>query len=160
MGEAWHGDSRSLLKRLPDESVDLIFTSPPYALLRKKSYGNETEQDYVRWFRPFARQFHRVLKNTGSLVINLGNTWIKGQPTRSLYPYRLLLDLCDPPSRRRSPRFHLAQEFFWLNPAKIPNPAQWVNVERVRVKDAVEPIWWLSKTPRPKSDNTKILVQY
>ena len=160
-GEAWQGDSARLLKKLQPGTVDLIFTSPPYALLKKKSYGNESAENYVRWFRPFARIFHTLLKDTGSLVLNLGNAWEKGQPTRSLYPYRLLLDLCDPPrARRGAKRFHLAQEFFWLNPAKIPNPAQWVTIERIRVKDAVEPIWWLSKTPRPKADNRKVLVPY
>ena len=56
--------------------------------------------------------------------------------------------------------FHLAQEFYWLNPAKLPNPVQWTNINRERVKDAVEPIWWLSKSPHPKADNRKVLVPY
>ena len=75
LGEAWSGDSRQLLRRIPDESVDLIFTSPPYALVRSKEYGNEPEHKYVRWFRPFAKQFHRVLKPEGSLVLNIGGSW-------------------------------------------------------------------------------------
>ena len=160
-GEAWVGDSRTLLKKIPDESVDLVVTSPPYGLLKKKEYGNEDQDDYVKWFRPFAKELHRVLKASGSLVINIGGAWQKGQPTRSLYPYRLMLDLCEPDRRRKSaPVFHLAQEFYWLNPAKLPNPVQWANVTRERVKDAVEPVWWLSKDPHPKACNRKVLVPY
>ena len=150
-----------MLKKLDDESVDLIVTSPPYGLLKKKEYGNENQEDYVKWFRPFAKELHRVLKTTGSLVLNIGGAWQKGQPTRSLYPYRLILDLCEPDRRRKSaPAFHLAQEFYWFNPAKLPNPVQWANVTRERVKDAVEPIWWLSKSPHPKACNRKVLVPY
>lgn len=161
LGEAWADDAKNLLKRLDDQSIDLIITSPPYALIKKKEYGNESEEDYVRWFRPFAKDFHRILKDNGSLVLNIGGVWKKGEPTRSLYPYRLLLDLCCPSSRRRkAPQFYLAQEFYWLNPAKIPNPIEWVNVRRIRVKDAVEHVWWLSKTPWPKANNRKILVPY
>ena len=160
-GEAWVGDSRKLLKHIHDESINLVVTSPPYSLLKKKEYGNEDQNDYVKWFRPFARELYRVLKPNGSLVLNIGGAWQKGQPTRSLYPYRLMLDLCEPDRRRKSaPAFHLAQEFYWLNPAKLPNPVQWTNVNRERVKDAVEPVWWLSKDPHPKACNRKVLVPY
>ena len=161
LGEAWVGDSKKLLKKIDDESIDLVVTSPPYGLIKKKAYGNENQNDYVRWFRPFAQELHRVLKPTGSLVINISGAWQKGQPTRAMYPYRLLLDLCEPDRRRKSaPVFHLAQEFYWFNPAKIPNPVQWTNVTRERAKDAVEQVWWLSKSPRPKASNRKVLVPY
>ena len=161
LGEAWCGDSRILLKRIPDESIDLVITSPPYALLRSKEYGNEPEHRYVRWFRPFAKQIHRILKPEGSFVLNLGGVWKSGLPIRSLYQYQLLLDLCEPsPTRRNPPVFFLAQEFYWFNPAKLPGPVQWVNVERIRVKDAVEPIWWLSKTDKPKANNRAVLNPY
>ena len=100
-GEAWVGDSRKLLKKLEDESIDLVVTSPPYGLLRKKEYGNERQDEYVKWFRPFAKEIYRILKNTGSLVMNIGGAWQKGQPTRAMYPYRLMLDLCDPKPKPR-----------------------------------------------------------
>lgn len=161
LGEAWVGDSRKLLKNIEESSIDLVVTSPPYGLVKKKEYGNESQDHYVRWFRPFAREIHRVLKPTGSFVLNIAGAWQKGKPTRSLYPYRLMLDLCEPsPRRKNAPVFHLAQEFYWLNPAKLPNPVQWANVKRVRVKDAVEPIWWLSKSPHPKANNRNVLVPY
>jgi site-specific DNA-methyltransferase (cytosine-N4-specific) len=160
-GEAWAGDSRRLLKNLPDHSVDLIFTSPPYALHTAKPYGNHQDDTYVKWFRPFAAEIFRILTSSGSFVLNIGAGWQSGVPTRSLYVYKLLLDLCEPDARRReAPRFHLAQEFFWFNPAKMPNPAQWVTVNRIRVKDAVEYVWWFSKTPNPKADNRKVLTPY
>ena len=161
LGEAWLGDSRRLLRRVPDESIDLIFTSPPYALLKTKDYGNEPEHRYVQWFRPFAKHLHRVLKPEGSLVLNIGGAWKPGLPIRSLYQYQLLMDLCSPTrSRKNPPVFFLAQEFYWFNPARLPSPIQWVNVERVRVKDAIEPIWWLSKTPNPKATNRNVLAPY
>jgi len=161
LGEAWVGDARKLLKKVGTGSVDLVVTSPPYGLVTKKEYGNESQENYVRWFRPFASELHRVLKVDGSLVLNIAGGWEKGRPTRSLYPYRLLLDLCDPNTRRKSaPRFYLAQEFYWFNPAKIPNPVQWVNVKRERVKDAVESVWWLSKSHHPKADNRNVLKPY
>ena len=77
-----------------------------------------------------------------------------GHPTRSLYHYELLIDLV------RNVKFHLAQEFFWFNPAKMPGPAQWVTVERIRCTDAVNTIWWLSKTERPKANNRRVLQPY
>lgn len=160
-GEAWVGDSRRLLKRIDSESIDLVITSPPYGLVKQKAYGNQSQEDYVRWFRPFAKQIYRILKPEGSFILNVAGAWQKGQPTRALYPYRLVLDLCEPSPRRKDPpKFFLAQEFYWLNPAKIPNPVQWANVKRERVKDAVEPVWWFSKSPHPKANNRNVLVPY
>jgi site-specific DNA-methyltransferase (cytosine-N4-specific) len=155
LGRIFHGDSLDLLRRrVDDASVDLIMTSPPFGLVRKKDYGNVDAHDYVEWFKQFGREFHRVLKDTGSLVIDIGGAWISGQPTRSLYHYELLLMLC------KEMGFHLAQEFFWWNPARLPTPAEWVTVRRIRVKDAINCVWWLSKTPWPKASNRRVLVPY
>mgnify|MGYP000884350652 CR=1 FL=1 len=154
-GQIIHADSLAYMRdSLADDSVDLIFTSPPFALLRKKDYGNVEEDKYVEWFRSFAEQFHRILKPTGSLVIDIGGSWIPGQPTRSLYHFELLIMLC------RKLEFHLAQEFHWWNPSKLPTPAEWVNVRRIRVKDAVNCVFWLSKTPWPKASNRRVLTPY
>jgi DNA modification methylase len=153
-GEAYLGDSLELMGEMPDSGVNLIVTSPPYALHFKKEYGNVAQDRYVEWFLPFARQFHRLLKDDGSLVIDIGGSWQAGQPTRSLYHFELLIALC------RQVGFHLAQEFFWYNPAKLPSPAEWVNVRKIRVKDAVDCLWWLSKTPWPKANNQKVLQDY
>ena len=154
-GKIFAGDSLGLLhKTLQPGSVDLIMTSPPFGLVRKKSYGNEDADDYVEWFRPFAEGFRRVLKPAGSLVIDIGGAWKPGIPTRSLYHFDLLLTLC------REFGFHLCQEHYWWNPAKLPTPAEWVNVRRIRVKDAVNCIWWLSPSPWPKASNKRILAPY
>jgi DNA modification methylase len=153
-GAAFVGDSRELLKSLQAESVNLVMTSPPFALLRKKAYGNEAQEHYIQWFLGFAEEVKRVLKEDGSFVIDIGGSWNPGQPTRSLYHFKLLIMLCEELG------FHLAEEFFWYNPSKLPSPAQWVNVERIRVKDAVNCVWWLSKGPRPKASNRRVLQPY
>ncbi|RWG47961.1 MAG: site-specific DNA-methyltransferase [Mesorhizobium sp.] len=154
LGEMVWGDSRAWLFDAKPCSADLIMTSPPFGLVRKKSYGNEDADEYCNWFRPFAEGFKRVLKDNGSLVIDIGGAWIPGQPTRSLYHFKLLVMLVEEYG------FHLCQEHYWWNPAKLPSPAEWVNVRRVRVKDAVNTIWWLSKTPFPKANNRRVLAPY
>ncbi|EQD53044.1 DNA methylase N-4/N-6 domain protein, partial [mine drainage metagenome] len=143
LGAAYLGDSKDILECLPSESVDLIVTSPPFALRRKKEYGNVAADEYVAWFHVFSELFHRILKEKGSLVIDIGGSWNAGEPTRSLYQYELLLDLA-------KMGFKLCQDFFWFNPSRLPSPAEWVNVRRIRVKDAVDPLWWMSKSAYPK----------
>ena len=155
LGKIYQGNSLEFLHhRAKPESVNLIMTSPPFGLVRKKTYGNEDAAEYCEWFRPFAEGFHRVLKDDGSLVIDIGGAWKFGTPTRSLYHFKLLVMLCEEYG------FHLAQEHYWWNPAKLPSPAEWVNVRRVRVKDAINCIWWLSKTPFPKASNKRVLAPY
>ena len=153
-GSAYLGDALVLLKALPDNSVSLVLTSPPFALRKKKNYGNPEADVYVKWFRPFAEEVMRVLKPGGSFVIEIGGAWMPGHPTRSVYHYELLIDLV------RNGGYHLAQEFFWYNPAKMPGPAQWVTIEKIRCTDAVNTIWWLSKTERPKASNKRVLQPY
>lgn len=142
------------LRAMPSNSVNLVVTSPPYALHFKKEYGNETKEGYVQWFLPFAIEIFRVLTHDGSFVLNIGGSYNKGAPTRSLYHFKLLIALVDQIG------FHLAQECFWHNPAKMPVPAEWVTVRRVRVRDSVEYVWWLSKSPHPKASNLKVLREY
>lgn len=143
-----------LSQHVREKSVDLIMTSPPFGLVRKKDYGNVDSGEYLEWFRPFAAAFKKVLKTNGSLVLDIGGAWISGQPTRSLYHFKLLVMLCEEFG------FHLAQEFYWWNPAKLPTPAEWVTVRRIRVKDAVNCIWWLSQSAWPKADNRRVLQPY
>lgn len=154
LGALYCGDSLEFMRQMPDDSVDLVVTSPPYALHFKKEYGNADQQDYVAWLLPFAWEIKRIIKPSGSFVLNLGGAWRPGSPVRSLYHYRVLLALADDVG------FDLAQEFFWFNPAKMPAPAEWVNVRRVRVKDSVEYIFWLVKDPMAKADNRRVLNPY
>jgi len=153
-GKCYSADALKFLPTLEDSSVDLVITSPPYALHFKKEYGNVDQREYVDWFLPFAREFKRILKADGSFVLNVGGAWTPGAPVRSLYHYRLLLALCDDVG------FNLCQEFFWYNPAKMPAPAEWVNVRRIRVKDSVEYVFWLSESEFPQADNSKVLHEY
>jgi site-specific DNA-methyltransferase (cytosine-N4-specific) len=127
-------------------------TSPPFALKRKKAYGNVPPDEYIEWFWPFAVEIHRILRPDGSFVFDLGGAWKPGTGTRSLYQYELLL--------RLTRLFHLAQEFYWYNPSKLPTPAEWVTIRRTRVKDAVNTLWWLSKTETPQADNRRVLKPY
>jgi DNA modification methylase len=76
LGTAYCGDSLQLLLAIPDESVQAIITSPPFALRRKKRYGNPPEHQYVEWFLEFAKEFKRVLRKDGSLVIEIGGAWL------------------------------------------------------------------------------------
>ncbi len=147
-------DSLEVLKEIPSNSINLIMTSPPFGLVRKKEYGNVDADEYLDWFSSFAKEFYRILADNGSFVIDIGGAWNKGQPTRSLYHFKLVIMLCEKFG------FHLAQEYYWWNPSKLPTPAEWVNVRRVRVKDAVNTVWWLSKTPYPKASNKRVLQPY
>lgn len=161
-GAAYLGDSVDLLKKIPDESVNLIITSPPFALQFKKKYGNVAPEEYVNWFvSSFKYDFHRVLTKDGSLVIDLGGSWNKGVPTKSLYNFELPIELCrEQIIQGQKIRFNLAQDFYWFNTAALPTPAEWVNVRRIRVKPAVNTVWWLSKTEYPKADNRNVLRPY
>lgn len=154
LGELYCADSLAFMRTLESASIDLVVTSPPYALHFKKEYGNADQDKYLEWVLPFCAEIKRILKPEGSFVLNIGGVWTPGKPTRSLYHYRLLLALCD------GVGFELAQEFFWYNPAKMPAPAEWVNVRRIRVKDSVEYIFWLSKTAYPKANNSNVLQPY
>jgi len=154
LGKIFHADSLNVMESMQADSVDLIVTSPPFGLTRKKEYGNAREQEYLDWFKPFAQSFHRILKDTGSLVIDIGGAWKPGRPVRSLYHFKLLIMLCEEFG------FHLAQDFYWWNPSKLPTPAEWVNIRRIRVKDGINTVWWLSKTEWPRASNRRVLQPY
>lgn len=153
-GAAYVGDSLQLMQLLPDASVNLVLTSPPFALTSKKEYGNKDADEYLNWFLPFAWEIKRVLAEDGSFVIDLGGAYLPGHPVRSIYQYELLISLV------KKVDFFLAQEFFHYNPARLPAPAEWVNVRRIRVKDSVNLVWWLSKTEYPKANNRNVLRPY
>ena len=139
---------------LPDGSIDLICTSPPFALVRKKEYGNESQEDYVEWLAQFGALVKQKLKPDGSFVIDIGGAYQKGSPTRSLYNFRVAIKFVDDLG------FFLAEEFYWFNPAKLPSPIEWVNKRKIRAKDSVNNLWWFSKSEFPKADITKVLAPY
>lgn len=153
-GGAYVGNSLNLLAELPEGSVDLVMTSPPFALQRQKTYRNVQETEYVEWIKPFGKEVFRVLKESGSFVLDLGGAYRSGVPSRSLYNFRVLLSFCDEIG------FHLAEDFYWFNPAKLPSPIEWVNKRKIRAKDSVNTVWWFSKTENPKADVKNVLAPY
>ena len=134
--------------------VDLIFTSPPFPLNRKKRYGNHNGQEYVDWLAAFAPLLRSFLKPRGSIVMEVGNAWEPGRPVVSTLALRALLSYLD------TGKLRLCQQFIYYNPARLPGPAQWVTVERIRVKDSYTHLWWMSATDRPKATNRRVLKPY
>ena len=157
-GIFFHGDAKDLtnndLSLFSDKQVSLIFTSPPFPLKRKKKYGNKNGQDYLKWLVDVVQHLLQFLKEDGSLVIEVGNAWEPGLPEMSTLPLEALLAI------KNECNLHLCQSFVWYNTAKLPGPAEWVNIKRIRVKESFTHIWWLSKTPYPKADNRKVLQEY
>ena len=134
--------------------VQLLLTSPPFPLNRKKKYGNLTGDAYVTWLAALAPSFSDLLAPGGSIVMEIGNAWEPGSPTMSTLSLRALLAFLE------AGGLHLCQQFISHNPARIPSPAQWVTIERIRVKDSFTNVWWMSKTDRPKADNRRVLQPY
>lgn len=153
-GSAYTGDSLDLLDKLDNASIDLVITSPPFALQREKSYGNVEQENYVDWLFSFCQKVYRVLAPHGSFVLDLGGAYQGKRPVRSLHNYHILIRLCEELD------FRLAEEFFWYNPAKLPSPIEWVNKRKIRAKDSVNTIWWVSKNDYPKADVSRVLVPY
>src|SRR4030042_2353839 len=153
LGTAEQALKSALLKKYKGK-VQLIFASPPFLLNRKKKYGNFTGELYKHWLVSFGPIFRDLLKPDGSIVIELGNAWEPGRPVMSTLALESLLLFL------REGQFNLCQQFICFNPARLPSPAQWVNVERIRLKDAYTHVWWMSPNERPKADNRRVLVPY
>ena len=143
-------------KRLADlhGTAQLIFTSPPFPLNTKKRYGNLQGEEYIRWFASYAPLLKKFLTPDGSIVIEIGNAWEPGRPVMSTTVLKALLRFLERGG------LNLCQEFVWYNSARLPSPVEWVNKERIRVKDAFTRIWWMSPTDRPKADNRRVLREY
>jgi site-specific DNA-methyltransferase (cytosine-N4-specific) len=134
--------------------VQLLLTSPPFPLNRKKRYGNKVGEEYLTWIASLAPLFREVLADRGSIVVEIGNAWNPGSPTMSTLPLKALLRFLE------AGDLHLCQEFVAYNTARLPSPAEWVTVQRIRVKDAFTHVWWMSAGERPKADNRRVLKAY
>ena len=157
LGDMYYGLCEDVISEYAESvfrPVNLIFTSPPFPLNRAKKYGNMTGKEYLEWISYLAKLFTSIISDDGSIVLEIGNAWEKGLPTQSLLPIESLLEF------KRSGDLYLCQEFIHYNPARLPAPVQWVNKNRIRVKDSFTHIWWLSKTPYPKANNRNVLVPY
>ena len=160
LGELFLGNCEDVLKshikRRLAGKVQLLLTSPPFPLKRKKRYGNFTGKTYIEWLSKLAPLFAELLTDDGSIVIELGNAWEPQQPVQSLLPLKALLAFAE----NKEANLRLCQEFICFNPARLPSPAQWVTIERIRAKDSFTRLWWLAKTERPAADNGRVLKEY
>ncbi len=127
------GDCREVLKKIPDNSVDLIFTSPPYADQRKKTYGGVSPDEYVDWFLPISKELLRVLKPTGTFALNIKEKVVNGE--RSTYVLELILEM-------RKQGWLWTEEFIWHK--KNSYPGKWPN----RFRDAWERILQFNKNKK------------
>lgn len=134
--------------------VQLVFSSPPFPLNRKKKYGNLEGKEFKQWLCGYAETLTDLLTPDGSIVIEMGNAWMPRLPVMSTLALETLLGF------QRAANLYLVQEFVWFNPARLPTPAQWVTVDRIRVKDAFTRLWWMSPTAFPKADNRRVLAPY
>jgi site-specific DNA-methyltransferase (cytosine-N4-specific) len=154
------GDSveiaQKYLKKYYSGKFQLIITSPPFPLNAKKKYGNLKGDEYKEWFTSLAPIFNELLTDDGSLVIEIGNAWEDGRPIQSLLHLECLMGLVNHPNAN----LRLIQEFIAYNPSKLPSPAQWVTVNRLRAVDSYTHVWWLAKSDYPKADNSRVLRPY
>lgn len=159
-GEYYIGDSVESLKgdlgKKLKGSVQLILTSPPFPLNKKKDYGNLQGEEYKEWFVQMAEIWSELLTDDGSIIIELGNAWESGRPVQSLLPLESLIGFVKNPTSD----LRLCQQFVCYNPSRLPSPANWVTINRIRCTDSYTHVWWLSKSDFPKADNTKILRPY
>jgi site-specific DNA-methyltransferase (cytosine-N4-specific) len=134
--------------------IQLIFTSPPFPLNRKKRYGNKSGDEYLEWLSGLAAKLVKLLTDDGSIVVEMGNAWEPGRPVMSTLTIRALLAFLE------GGGLNLCQQFVCYNKARLPSPAQWVNIDRSRVKDAYTHVWWMARTDKPKASNRSVLVEY
>ena len=137
------GDCEEILKAIPDNSVDLIFTSPPYADQRKKTYGGIHPNDYVDWFLPKAEQMLRVLRPTGSFVLNIKEKVVNGE--RSTYVMELIIAM-------RKQGWLWTEEFIWHK--KNSYPGKWPN----RFRDAWERLLQFNKNRKFNMFQEEVMV--
>ncbi len=137
------GDSKEVLKKIPDNSVDLIFTSPPYADQRKNTYGGIHTDKYVEWFLPISKELLRVLKPEGTFVLNIKEKVVEGE--RSTYVMELILEM-------KKQGWLWTEEFIWHK--KNCYPGKWPN----RFRDAWERLLQFNKQKKFSMYQEEVMV--
>ena len=154
------GDTLKLLRqssyRALEGRVQLIITSPPFPLNNKKNYGNLRGEKYLDWFISLAPIFSKLLTDDGSIIIELGNAWESRRPVQSLLPVKALTGFVE----SNETNLRLIQQFVCYNPSRLPSPAQWVTVNRIRAVDSFTHVWWIAKSDFPKASNERVLRPY
>jgi site-specific DNA-methyltransferase (adenine-specific) len=138
-----HGDCLNVLKKYPDNYFDLIITSPPYADSRKSTYGGIRPDKYVQWFLPRSKEFLRVLKPTGTFILNIKERVVAGE--RNTYVLELIIEL-------RNQGWLWTEEFIWHK--KNCHPGKWPN----RFRDAWERCLQFNKTKNFKMRQESVMV--
>ncbi|NEQ85893.1 MAG: site-specific DNA-methyltransferase, partial [Moorea sp. SIO2I5] len=130
-GRYYVGNSEEILSYRPLRKlrgkIQLILTSPPFPLNKKKSYGNMTGDEYLEWFASLAPIFAEMLTEDGSIVIEMGNGWESKRPVQSLLPIKSLMNFVE----NNQAGLRLIQQFVCYNPSRLPSPTQWVTVNRI-----------------------------
>lgn len=137
------GDSKEVLKKIPDNSVDLIFTSPPYADQRKNTYGGIHPDKYVEWFLPISKELLRVLKPSGTFVLNIKEKVVEGE--RSTYVMELIIEM-------RKQGWLWTEEFIWHK--KNSFPGKWPN----RFRDSWERLLQFNKEKKFTMYQEQVMV--
>ena len=141
--DIFHGDSAEVLKTLPDNTIDLVVTSPPYADQRKSTYGGVSTDQYVEWFLPISEQLLRVLKPTGTFILNIKEKVVSGE--RSTYVMELILAM-------RKQGWLWTEEFLWHK--KNSYPGKWPN----RFRDAWERLLQFNKSKKFAMYQEEVMV--
>lgn len=137
------GDCRELLRDLPNDSIDLIVTSPPYADQRKQTYGGIKPEHYVAWFLTISQELLRVLKPTGTFILNIKEKTSEGE--KHIYVLELILAL-------RQQGWLWTEEFIWHK--KNCHPGKWPN----RFRDAWERLLQFNKTKKFAMYQEEVMV--
>ncbi len=138
------GDCLEIMRSMPDNCIDLIVTSPPYADARTHTYGGISPDDYVDWFKERAEEMYRILKPTGSFVLNIKEKAVEGE--RHTYVLDLIL------SMKREVGFRWVEEYIWHKTTAAPG--KW----KYRFRDAWERIIHFSKTSSVKMNQDAVKV--
>ena len=141
--DIFQGDSAEVLKTLPDNTIDLVVTSPPYADQRKSTYGGVSTDQYVEWFLPISEQLLRVLKPTGTFILNIKEKVVNGE--RSTYVMELILAM-------RKQGWLWTEEFIWHK--KNSYPGKWPN----RFRDAWERLLQFNKSNKFAMYQEEVMV--
>lgn len=137
------GDCLTELAKVPDDSIDLIITSPPYADARKHTYGGVSVHEYVEWFMPRADEFKRVLKPTGTFILNIKEKAVNGE--RHTYVLELILEM-------KKHGWLWTEEYMWHK--KNCAPGKWPN----RFRDAWERLLQFNKEKKFKMNQESVMI--
>lgn len=153
LGKCVNQDCTKMLAEMPDESIDLIVTAPPFHT-RNITEGKDACTQYLTWLTDILRQAGEKLKEEGSMVVVMPSAFCEGRPVQSLYLYEFILMMCNDLD------FKLVQTFYWENTSMRTRYPEWVNKRKIRCKNTVSTILWFSKSDFPKANTKNVLKPY